>query len=110
MAKALSETMNWTIGLVVKTFGLNKVLEGFPLLDEWLTVVDNLTVGEIEQLEKRRLRLLKNVNGWNEETLKMKFISFILDMAEYDEGEFQGVFEADSRPIHHGTRVDRVGK
>ena len=100
MAKAKSIT--WTHGLIQKTFALNKIEEGYPLLDSWLEVINDLTDLEIEMLEKRRKKLLKNVNGWNEETLKMKFIAFILDMADYDTGKLQGIFEAEMSAIVQG--------
>ena len=89
MAKVKS--IAWTHGLISKTFALQKFEEGYPLLEDWVDVTNNLTEVEIEMLEKRRKKLLKNVNGWNEETLKMKFIAFILDMADYDVGQFQGI-------------------
>ncbi len=96
MAKLRKETINWTEGLVIETFGLIRHTNETPLLSEWLTVQNDLTNIEILALEKRRLRLFENVSGWNEETLKMKFIAFILDMVDYDERKpIQGVFEAE---------------
>jgi hypothetical protein len=100
MAKVKS--IVWTHGLIRKTFALQKIEEGYPLLEDWISVNNNLTELEIEMLEKRRKKLLKNVNGWNEETLKMKFIAFILDMADYDVDQFQGVFEAEMAAIVQG--------
>ena len=100
MAKVKS--IAWTHGLISKTFALQKFEEGYPLLEDWVDVTNNLTEVEIEMLEKRRKKLLKNVNGWNEETLKMKFIAFILDMADYDIGQFQGIFEAEISAVVEG--------
>jgi hypothetical protein len=71
-------------------------------LEDWVSVTNNLTEVDLEMLEKRRKTLLKNVNGWNEETLKMKFIAFILDMADYDVGQFQGIFEAEMAAVVQG--------
>jgi hypothetical protein len=87
--------INWTEGLVIKTFGIGRVYDGFPLLDSWMTVENDLTETDKTMLEYRRRQLERNVNGWNEETLKMKFIAFIIDMAQYDTDEFQGFFEAE---------------
>jgi hypothetical protein len=92
----------WTHGLIRKTFVLQKIEEGYPLLEDWVSVTNNLTSVDIEMLEKRRKTLLKNVNGWNEETLKMKFIAFILDMADYDVDQFQGIFEAEMSAVVQG--------
>lgn len=92
----------WSAGLVIKTFGIQRIFSGFPLLEEWLTVENDLTEFDLKMLEKRRVVLLENVNGWNEETLKMKFIAFILDMADYDTKPYQGVFEAEMAGVVQG--------
>ena len=68
-----SPQIQWSTGLIVKEFGLIRILENYPLLDSWLTVTDDLSEEDKVVLEKRRKKLLKKVNSWNEETLKMKF-------------------------------------
>jgi hypothetical protein len=108
MAKATSESINWEEGLIIKTFGLAKVFEGFPLLDAWLTVENNLDATDIQLLEKRRQKLLRSMSGWNEETLKMKFIAFILDMVEYDSDEFEGTFDAEIKGVVQGKHLSVV--
>lgn len=108
MAKVSSDSITWTEGLILKTFGLNRILEGYPLLQAWLTVENNLVAEDIQQLEKRRMKLLKSVNGWNEETLKMKFIAFILDMVDYDTDDFEGVFEAEMKGVVQGHKLSVV--
>ena len=108
MAKATSESINWEEGLIIKTFGLTKIFEGFPLLDEWLTVQNDLDAVDIQLLEKRRQKLLRSMSGWNEETLKMKFIAFILDMVEYDTDEFEGTFDAEVKGIVQGKHLSVV--
>ncbi len=95
MAKAASEKIDWTTGLIVKTFGLERINEGFPLLVDWVDVVNDLTPEDLEQLERRRKKLMPRINAWNEETLKMKFIAFILDMVDYDVAPFEGLFETE---------------
>jgi hypothetical protein len=105
---AKKDSIQWTHGLVTKTFGLHRIYEGYPLLDEWLTV-NNHEMSDIDKelLEIRRQKLLRHVNAWNVETLKMKFIAFVLDMADYDVGNFQGIFEAEmSASVHdHALKV-----
>jgi hypothetical protein len=100
MAKA--KAIVWTTGLVVKTFNLDHIYKGFYLLEDVMTVENDLTVTDIEMLDYRREQLTRNVNGWNEETLKMKFIAFILDMARYDIGKLQGVFETEMSAVVQG--------
>ena len=108
MAKTTSESINWTEGLVVKTFGLSKTYENFPLLDSWLEVENDLTPKDIEELEYRRFKLLKKVNSWNEETLKMKFIAFILDMVRYDTDELEGIFDAEMKGVVKGQKLSVI--
>ncbi len=98
----MAKTVAWTHGLIRKTFALQKIEEGYPLLDAWLNVTNDLTNEEVAMLEKRRKKLLSNVSGWNEETLKMKFIAFILDMADYDIEQYQGIFEAEMAAVVEG--------
>lgn len=108
MAKATSESINWEVGLIAKTFGLSSVLDGFPLLDAWLTVENDLDAKTIEELEKLRLKLRKRVNSWNEETLKMKFIAFILNMVDYDTDDLEGVFDAELKGIVQGKHLSVI--
>lgn len=108
MAKEKSEAITWTEGLVVKTFNLTKTYENFPLLDAWLKVENDLTAKDIEELEYRRWQLLKKVNSWNEETLKMKFIAFILDMVRYDTDELEGIFDAEMKGVVKGQKLSVI--
>jgi hypothetical protein len=81
------EKTKWTESKINLHFKLKRNLKGLPLLAEWFKVTDNLTDSEKKDLEKRRLTLLKKVNFWNEEELKMKFLSHLLDMAEYEDND-----------------------
>jgi hypothetical protein len=105
MAKATSESINWIEGLIIKTFGLTKILEGFPILDAWLDVSGQVPADELLRLEKWRLKLLKSAGTWNEETLKMKFIANILEMVDYDTDEFEGTFDADMKGVVQGQKL-----
>jgi hypothetical protein len=94
------EKTDWTSGLLTKTFKLSKVLENYPLLEEWLTVENDINDKENAELERIRLPLLKNFNNWNEETLKMKFIALLLNLVNYDEiGDFQTLFDAEVKGV-----------
>ena len=108
MAKGISKSINWEVDLIAKTFGLSSVLDGFPLLDAWLTVENDLDIKTIEELEKLRLKLRKRVNSWNEETLKMKFIAFILNMVDYDTDDLEGVFDAELKGIVQGKHLSVI--
>jgi hypothetical protein len=108
MAKAKSESTNWIEGLIVKTFGLTRVYEDFPLLDSWLSVSNDLTPKDIEELEYRRRQLVRKASAWNEETLKMKFIAFILDLVRYDSDTLEGVFDAELKAVVKGQRLSVI--
>lgn len=82
-----TEKIKWTESKLNVHFHLTRNLKGLPLLTEWFKVTNNLTDSEKADLEKRRLTLLKKVNFWNEEELKMKFLSHLLDMAEYEDND-----------------------
>jgi hypothetical protein len=103
-----TRSINWIEGLLVKTFGLKRVFDNFPLLDDWLSVTNDLTKKDIEELEYRRWQLVRNVNAWNEETLKMKFIAFILDLVRYDTDELMGIFDAELKGEVKGQRLSVV--
>ncbi len=108
MAKETSESIHWIEGLIIKTFGLTKILEGFPILDAWLDVSGNLPAEETQRLEKWRLKLLKNVGIWNEETLKMKFIANIIELVDYDTDEYEGTFDAEMKGVVQGQKLSVI--
>jgi hypothetical protein len=108
MAKTKSKSINWIEGLIIKTFGLTRILEGFPLLDAWLDVSGELPDDEIQRLEKWRLKLLKRSGAWNEETLKMKFIANILELIDYDTDELEGTFDAEMKGIVQGQKLSVI--
>ncbi len=105
MAKSASESISWTTGLVVKTFALTRVNEGFDLLEDWLKVENDLNEVELVELERLRKKLMPRINAWNEETLKMKFIAFILDLVDYDIVPFEGLFETEMSAIVEGKSL-----
>ena len=108
MAKSASERINWVEGSITETFGLKRIYENFPLLNEWLKVENNLTPLEISELEKRRNILIRKYSSWNEETLKMKFVAFILDMVGYDTNEFEGVFDLELKGIVQNEKLSVI--
>ena len=109
MAKSIaSESMNWIEGQIIKTFGLTRVYENFPLLDKWLTVTNDLSPKDIEELEYRRWQLVRRASAWNEETLKMKFIAFILDLVRYDSESLEGIFDAELKGVVKGQKLSII--
>ena len=79
----------WREGELIDTFKLNRiVLTETPLMQEWLTVsAPNLSAGEQYVFDKALQKAKKSIVGWNEEDLKMKFISKILELGDLMEDE-----------------------
>jgi hypothetical protein len=82
-------TKTWREAELVIKFRLNPIkMEVTPLLEEWLNApLPNLN--EIEQyLFEKYLRLAKqDLNSWNEEELKMKFITHIISLGLLENGD-----------------------
>lgn len=99
--------IQWTESLLIKTFGLQKVPEGFPVLDQWLAMHADITTAEKERLGEIRMRLLKNGAFWSEEDLKMKFIALLLDMVGYEDGDegYNTYYDKDMTAIVEGQRI-----
>ncbi len=68
----------WLEDELIKTFGLRRIGENFALLESWLDAQTQLTEIEQEQMEELRQEAVNKADFWNEETLKMRFISPLL--------------------------------
>jgi len=78
----------WNEGLVMDTFGLKKVYtEQMPLLVDWLSANEDLFDVDKEHLEKLRKKAELKIESWNEEELKMQYLSFIVEYANYNDDE-----------------------
>ena len=85
---------NWTESDVMATFGLRPLTEDqLPLLQAWLAAPGSLLENERSELEALRRKLEQNVRFWNEEELKMGFLAFILDMADYNGPGYRAFFD-----------------
>jgi hypothetical protein len=71
--------------ILVKTFGLETLFQPTDLLKEWLDVSGTLNEHEVYLLNQVHEKLLRNMNHWNEEELKMQFISMITLLAYFNE-------------------------
>ncbi len=79
---------NWEYEEVQKYFGIQR-LKDYPLLNDWLTVPLELRDGEEKILERLRVRLLDHADIWNEDELKMFFISQLVDMVDFEQENYQ---------------------
>ena len=80
---------NWREADLIKMFKLNRnVSNPSPLMQEWLDVsVPELNLGEQYIFDEDLENAQKHIAGWNEEDLKMKFISTILKLGHLRDGD-----------------------
>ena len=79
------EKTKWSEAKLRIHFGLKRNLNGLPLLSKWFDTTDDLTESDNLQLQKLLKRLFKHTNFWNEEELKIKFLSPLLEIVGYEE-------------------------
>jgi len=97
----------WTIDEVEEHFSLHQTFES-NALESWLASDEALTAEELTMLEKLRKTALFNIDFWNEEDLKIKFIAFILGIVEFDETRFKGFLERTIKAKIHGEILGGV--
>jgi hypothetical protein len=86
---------NYSEADLILQFNLNRIVEKYtPLMQDWLNSETILTDIEKNIFQKLCTRAKKEILGWQEEDLKMKFISPVLELANLMEDEyFQSYFE-----------------
>lgn len=86
MAKVPSslEKLQLDTDILLSTFQLSK-FTGSTALDHWLSCTGELTNLQKELLEVVFKKSINRMGGWNEEELKMKLISFIFLIADFEE-------------------------
>lgn len=98
----------WTEAELIDTFRLNRIIEyQTPLMQEWL-LTDAPTFDSYEQhtFEDLFRKVVKNIAGWSEEDLKMKFISFLLPLGHLsDDGKFLTFFEKNLTGVVEGISL-----
>ncbi|MEM7534889.1 MAG: hypothetical protein AAF639_22115 [Chloroflexota bacterium] len=85
---------NWMQEEVETEFGLRQIYDS-PLMQEWLTVINEVSTEDKQSLTKLSQKLLHRVYRWNEEELKVYFLSFLLDMVDFDTEEYRPYLERD---------------
>lgn len=85
MAKKILKSLPLLEPILVDTFGLETLYEATPLLKEWLDVTGSLNEHEVFLLNQVHEKLIRNMNHWNEEELKMQFISMITLLAYFND-------------------------
>ena len=77
-----NEGKAWREGELIESFNLNCIItHQTPLMQEWLAVdLPELNIGEQYSFDKTYSKAVKNLRGWSEEDLKIKFIGPILEL------------------------------
>ncbi|MEM8528087.1 MAG: hypothetical protein AAF847_06905 [Bacteroidota bacterium] len=79
---------HWTRQDIADEFGL-KLTRKCEDLEHWLSSSSQLSDAEKASLDILKEKLIRYVDIWNEQELIIKFISFIIGMADYDTDYFK---------------------
>ncbi len=89
-----NKVKSYTEGEILKTFNLTRLTgnAAYPLMAEWTS-----TSTELDELDERIFNkiyanLLKNIVGWQEEELKMQFITYVLMLGRIEDTEHYANF------------------
>ncbi len=85
MAKVKENRLDLLEPILVRTLGLNRLYQNTPRINDWLSATGDLTDFDKVLLNESLAKLIKNADAWNEEELKMSFISIIIFLARYDD-------------------------
>ncbi|MBL7785796.1 MAG: hypothetical protein JNM36_07810 [Chitinophagales bacterium] len=88
MAKK-QKSLELSEAILIENFGIEQLeATAIPLLSEWIAVdMSNKKLNDAENymLNMAHKKLIKNMSFWNEEELKMNFISMIIALAEFQD-------------------------
>lgn len=97
----------WTIDEVENYFTIHQTYQN-STLDAWLHSTQPLTDAEHHTLEALRQKASENIEFWNEEDLKMKFIAFLLALVPFDEGRYKGFLERTIKATVKGEVISGI--
>ena len=70
---------------LIVTFGLERVYKPTPKLLDWISAKSEINDLDMILVNEVREKLMKNADSWNEEELKMQFISMIIFLIRCDD-------------------------
>jgi hypothetical protein len=104
---------NWKEAELIQTFNLNRIIGRLtPKMQEWLNIPPvELTMIEQANFDAIHQKAVQKIAGWSEEDLKMKFISFVLELGNVTEGNgfvsfFEKTLEAEVNNIWLKVKTD----
>lgn len=86
---------NYSEADLILMFGLERIKTPYTaLMTEWTSAETLLTENEEVILQKLWMRAVENIEGWQEEDLKMKFLSPVLELSNImEDKQFKTYFE-----------------
>jgi hypothetical protein len=85
MSEKKQKSLELSEGILADAFGLEQLYKPTDTLAEWLSATGVLKNSDAELLEEATNKLIKNATTWNEEELKMQFISMLLWLARFSD-------------------------
>jgi hypothetical protein len=70
--------------ILIETFGLQRLFKSTLLMDEWLSASGELNAVDKAFIMESQEKLIENADSWNEEELKMSFISMVIFLARFN--------------------------
>ena len=104
----MARRIKYSEGQLVDTFKLNRIAEyQTEQMKDWLNVeTPSFNIPEQYIFDNALTKAIKNISGWNEEDLKMKFISDILPLGHLeDNGRFMTYFEKSLSAVVEGISL-----
>ena len=83
MATARKKSIDLLEPILVDTFGLERLFKPPLLMTEWLSATGKLNERDMANIEECLMELIENADSWNEEELKMSFISMVIFLARF---------------------------
>lgn len=83
-------------------------LRGGDMIEKWIGVEGQLNEAENIRIEKLYRKALQSADGWNEEELKMKFISLIFDLADIEDEKIVSFYERPMNAIVKEVKISVI--
>lgn len=83
--------IRYNADIVLASFAITRIVGG-EFFQTLFAAAAQIEPETLEKLEKLRVHLINEGDLWNEEELKMRFLAFIFDYADFDEPEKTKIF------------------
>jgi hypothetical protein len=97
--------------ILIETFGLERTFKPTKHLDEWLSAKGEINDTDMLLVEEIREKLVENADSWNEEELKMQFISMIIFLIRCNNPirtYYDREISADIEGVYISSKVDMM--